>query len=222
MADVNGVNNQSNVFTDLNKEPEAKSASQEQSDMFMQLLIASLKNQDPTNPAETSEYMQQISDMSMVEGINNLNSSIEGLSGSLLSSQTALQASSLVGQKVFVKTDEAIADSSTGIIDGVIELGSSASEVQISVFNQAGELVDQVSMGPQASGDVNFNWQLKEGMQLGGYRFEATATISGESKSAPVFVGQNVDSVTLGQNGVGMKINIPGGSVSLDEIKQIG
>ncbi len=221
MADVNGVNNNSNVFTDLNKAEEPK-ADTSQSDMFMELLVAQLRNQDPTNPADSSEFMSQISDMSMVEGITNLNSSLENLNTSLLSSQTALQASSMVGQQVFVKSDSAIANSSTGKIEGVLELDKSASDVQISVFDEGGALVDKFSLGVQSAGDVNFDWQLEEGMKLGGYRIEASATVDGQSASVPVFVGMNVNSVTLGQNGVGMKVNYEGGSVSLDEIKQIG
>ncbi|OMH30003.1 flagellar hook capping FlgD N-terminal domain-containing protein [Motiliproteus sp. MSK22-1] len=221
MADVNGVNNQGNVYTDLNKTEETKKTDS-QSDMFMELMIANLRNQDPTSPAETSEFMNQISDMTMVEGITNLNTSMESLTSSLLSSQTALQASSMVGQKVYVESDQARADSTSGIIDGVVELETSASDVQVSVFDDVGSLVGQFSLGAQAKGDANFDWQLEEGMKLGGYRIEATATIDGEPTSVPVFVGMNVNSVTLGQNGVGMKVNVDGGSVSLDEIKQIG
>lgn len=221
MADVGGVNNNGSVFTDLNKTEEAK-ADTSQSDMFMKLMIAQLRNQDPTNPADSSEFMSQISDMSMVEGITNLNSALDGLSSSMLSSQTALQASSMVGQKVYVETDNAIADSATGQIDGVVGLDVSASDVQISIFSEGGALVDKFSLGSQAAGDVNFDWQLEEGMKLGGYRVEATATIDGESEPLPVYIGMNVDSVTLGKNGVGMKVNFEGGSASLDEIKQIG
>lgn len=221
MANVNDVNNNSSVFTDLNKTAEVK-ADTSQSDMFMELMIAQLKNQDPTNPADSSQFMSQISDMTMVEGITNLNTSLEGLNTSLLSSQTALQASSMVGQQVFVKSDSAIADSATGKIEGVLELDASASDVRISVFDEGGSLVDKFSLGVQSAGDVNFDWQLDEGMKLSGYRIEASATVDGESQSLPVFVGMNVNSVTLGQNGVGMKVNYEGGSASLGEIKQIG
>lgn len=222
MADISGVNNQTdNVYTKLNK-ADTTGTDKSQSDMFMQLMIANLKNQDPTNPADTSEFMQQISDMTMVEGITNLNNSMEGLSSSMLSSQTALQASSLVGQTVFVQSDSVSADPTTGQIRGVVELGSGASDVQVSVFDAAGSLVDKFSLGAQTSGDHNFDWQLEDGMRLSGYRIEATATVDGEPTAVPVYLGKNVDSVTLGQNGIGMKVNVEGGSVSLDEIKQIG
>lgn len=220
MADVNGVNNSSNVFSRLNSSDEVEKEST--SDMFMQLMIANLKNQDPTNPSDTSEYMKQISDMTMVEGVTTLNSTLENMNASLLSSQSALQASSMVGQTVFVQSDSASADPLTGVIEGVVELDTSASDLQIAVYDSAGSLVDQFSLGNQAAGDVQFDWQLQEGMLIDGYRMSASATINGETTEVPLFVGMNVNSVTLGQNGVGMKINTDAGPVSLDEIKQIG
>ena len=86
MSDINGVNNAGNVFLDLNKQTEkSQSAAQEQSDMFMKLMLAQMKNQDPSSPADTADYMNQISQMSMVESINNMNVSMQGLSSGLLS-----------------------------------------------------------------------------------------------------------------------------------------
>lgn len=220
MSDVNGVNNNSNVFTSLNKADEVETEST--SDMFMQLMIASLKNQDPTNPTDTAQYMQQISDLTMVEGVTNLNSTMESLNTSLLSSQSALQASSMVGQTVYVQSDTASADPLTGTIKGVLELETSASNVTVSVFDDSGSLVDTVPLGQQSAGDVQFDWQLEEGMLLEGYSFKAAAVIDGASTALTVYTGMNVNSVTLGQNGVGMKINTDAGSISLNEIKQIG
>lgn len=223
MADIGGVNNGNNPFLNLNPEKDKKTdESESQSDMFMQLMIANLKNQDPTSPAKTNEFMNQISNMSMVEGVANLNSSMESFSNAMLSSQAALQASSLVGQRVHVPASSA--NLQTGeVLDGVLELPTSSPDVRISIQDGTGAEVGTLSLGAQAAGDVPFNWQLPEGLAPGSYRFEATA-LNTEGEFAPVqtFLGRNVESVTLGQNGLGMRINIPGGSVSLDEIKQIG
>lgn len=220
MSDVNGVNNSSNVFTNLNKTDSVEAEST--SDMFMQLMIASLKNQDPTNPTDTAQYMEQISNLTMVEGVTNLNSTMGTLNSSLLSSQSALQASSLVGQTVYVQSDSASADSATGEIKGVLELEASASSVMVSVFDDKGSLVDTIDLGQQSAGDVQFDWQLKEGMLLDGYSFKAAGVVDGQAAALTVYTGMNVNSVTLGQNGVGMKINTDAGPVSLNEIKQIG
>ena len=73
--------------------------------MFMRLMIAQLQNQDPSSPADTTDFMQQIATMSQVESINQLNTSINEMSQSMLSSQAALQASAMVGQSVYIPGD---------------------------------------------------------------------------------------------------------------------
>lgn len=63
---------------------------------FLQLLIAEMKNQDPTNPMDTSQYMSQFAQLSTVEQATLTNSKLD----SLLSSQSLTQADSLIGRNV--------------------------------------------------------------------------------------------------------------------------
>jgi flagellar basal-body rod modification protein FlgD len=60
---------------------------------FLQLLIAEMKNQDPTNPMDTSQYMSQFAQLSTVEQAMQTNSKLD----SLLSSQALSQADGLIG-----------------------------------------------------------------------------------------------------------------------------
>lgn len=222
MSDINNVNNPGNVFLDLNKKADAsKTAAQEQSDMFMQLMIAQMQNQDPTSPADTSDYMNQISQMSMVESINNMNLTMQGMSSSMLSSQTALQASSMVGKTVYVPTSDAHVGED-GMIQGVMALQTSHEDVRVKVYDSTGTMVSNLSLGAQAAGDGQFKFQLPEEYGAGQYEVEVEAKWGDEYVPVQTYLGRNVDSVSLGQNGVGMKINIEGGSVTFDQVKQIG
>ena len=63
---------------------------------FLQLLIAQMKNQDPTNPMDTSEYMSQFDQLSTVEQAMQTNSKLDAL----LSSQSLSQANGLIGKTV--------------------------------------------------------------------------------------------------------------------------
>ena len=63
---------------------------------FLQLLIAEMKNQDPTNPMDTSQYMSQFAQLSTVEQATLTNSKLD----SLLSSQALTQADGLIGRNV--------------------------------------------------------------------------------------------------------------------------
>jgi flagellar basal-body rod modification protein FlgD len=61
---------------------------------FLQLMIAEMKYQDPTNPTDTSQYMSQFAQFSSVEQGIQTNNKLD----SLLSSQALSQADSLIGR----------------------------------------------------------------------------------------------------------------------------
>ncbi len=61
---------------------------------FLQLLIAEMKNQDPTNPTDTSQYMSQFAQLSTVEQAMQTNSKLDAL----LSSSALSQADGLIGR----------------------------------------------------------------------------------------------------------------------------
>ena len=63
---------------------------------FLQLLVAEMKNQDPTNPMDTSQYMAQFAQLSTVEQAMQTNSKLDAL----LSSQSLSQANGLIGKTV--------------------------------------------------------------------------------------------------------------------------
>lgn len=222
---VNGINQNTNVFEQINKQNSASenspaSATSETSDMFMKLMIAQLKNQSPTSPADTSDYMQQIASMSNVEAINNMNNSIQQLSNSLISSQAALQASSMVGQMAYVQTDKGVLTEADPV-KGVVTLPTSASDVRVSVYDASGTQVDTISLGSKVSGDHSFEW-TGAGQPPGEYKLVAEALSGDEYKVAQSYIGYTVNSVTLGQNGIGMAVNTDAGAVGINDIKQIG
>jgi flagellar basal-body rod modification protein FlgD len=61
---------------------------------FLQLLIAQMKNQDPTSPTDMSQYMSQFAQLSAVEQAMQTNAKLD----TLLSSSALAQAESLVGR----------------------------------------------------------------------------------------------------------------------------
>lgn len=65
-------------------------------DAFLQLLIAQMKNQDPTSPMDSSEYMSQLASFSQVEQGVATNTKLD----TLLSSTALQNADALVGQTI--------------------------------------------------------------------------------------------------------------------------
>src|SRR5262249_11048390 len=66
---------------------------------FLKLMMAQLKNQDPTKPLDPTQFVGQLAQFSTVTGIQNMQSSIDTLVSSMRSTQ-ALNGASLVGHNV--------------------------------------------------------------------------------------------------------------------------
>jgi flagellar basal-body rod modification protein FlgD len=61
---------------------------------FLNLLVAQLKNQDPTNPADPTTFVSQLASFSAVEQQVNANSKLD----SLLTASAITQAGALIGK----------------------------------------------------------------------------------------------------------------------------
>ena len=63
---------------------------------FLTLLMAEMKNQDPTNPMDSTQYVAQLAAFRQVEQSVQINSKLE----QMLQSSTLAQADSLIGRTV--------------------------------------------------------------------------------------------------------------------------
>lgn len=237
MSNVNN-NATTNIFEKINSQNRAQTKgkstaevkAKKDNDMFMRLMVAQLKNQSPTSPAKTSEFMQQIATMSQVEGINNLNTTMANASQSMLASQAALQASSMVGRSVYIPGNTAeVGTSLNPYAKGSFELESNASDVRIKVYSPDGSLVDTMQLGNLDKGEHPFAWQMKldenkkPTSPAGNYQFTVEQMgADGKYQTVKTNMAHRVTSVSLGQNGIGMKINTSAGSFDVSKVKQIG
>jgi len=192
---------------------------------FLNLLVAQLNNQDPLSPQDNGAFIAQLAQFSQVEGIGKLNTSMESLVSGYQSSQ-ALQASSLVGRKVIVPTDKAVVDTKE-TFRASLTLPVSSSNVYVNVYDNAGAAVSRVNLGAQAAGNVSFMWDGKDAggnlLPPGTYRFQAQASDGAQTKGLSTLLPANVDSVTLGQNGGELLLNLAGlGSIGLSKVQVIG
>ena len=92
-----------------------------QKDMFLKLLVAQMKYQDPANPASSSEFMAQTATFTQVEKLEE----IAAQNASLLALQRSSSAGALVGRTVSY-TDETGAKQS-GLVTSV-RLGNDTTE----------------------------------------------------------------------------------------------
>ena len=85
--------------TGLNSAAGLKGASSQELNQtdFIELLVAQVKNQDPSKPMEPSQFMNQLAQFSTVNGVQELKGSFDGLAEKLSSGQS-IQAAGLVGR----------------------------------------------------------------------------------------------------------------------------
>ena len=191
---------------------------------FLKLMVAQLKNQDPMKPMESGEFLGDIAQFGTVSGIQDLQESFASLSSSVQSSQ-ALQAAALVDRQVLVPMNRGQLESG-GAISGAVDLPASTSQLTLGVYDSAGALVRQISMGSQPAGLAQFQWDgLADNgtyAQPGLYQVRAEALYNGETTSATTLIEADVRSVTLGSGGQGLTVDLGAlGSVSFAQVRQI-
>lgn len=211
-------------FAGLGGVPQAKRRDNLGQEDFLTLMITQFKNQDPFEPMDNGEFLGQLAQFSTVNGIDSLNEGFSGLSGAMQDNQ-ALQAASLVGHRVLAVTDIAHLEDS-GSVSGAIELTSSASNVQIDITDVSGQLVQRLDLGQQPPGLVNFTWDgnAADGSRAleGHYQVSARVMRGADTESAPTVIESRIESVTLGQYGEGMALNLAGGvAMPLGQVYQI-
>lgn len=191
---------------------------------FLKLMVTQFQNQDPFEPMDNGDFLGQLAQFSTVNGITSLNDSFAGLADSMQGEQV-LQAASLVGQTVLASSDVGyLADG--GAVSGAVDLRSSASNVQIEITDVNGELVQRLELGQQAPGMARFAW---DGRDIDGdfaaegqYLISARVLSGTQVESAETLLETEIESVTIGQFGQGMTLNLPGGStMSISQVRRI-
>lgn len=142
-----------------------------------------------------------------------------------LNSNQALQASSLVGKNVDVKTDNGLYLQGNNV-KGTIDVLTYATNVQMEIRNEQGEVIKTVKMNNVDKGELAFTWDGLDdsgnAQPSGVYRFIAKADVSGQETQIDTYLSANVDSVTINKNGQPVTLNVSGyGKISMDDIKTI-
>jgi flagellar basal-body rod modification protein FlgD len=222
-----------NPFAAFNTQAKAASStdSTAQQDRFLTLLTAQLKNQDPLNPTDNAQLTSQLAQISTVDGIEKLNTTL----GTVLSGNQdlqAMQATSLVGRDVLAAGSSMALAGGVGV--GGFELANGADAVTITIKSEAGQVVHRATLAKPAgagawpAGVHTFDWDGKTdaGAQAtaGNYTFsvEAKSTVKGVSSNAdsqPLAMSR-VDGVTRGAGG-GVTLQTSSGAIDYSKIRQV-
>ncbi len=180
-------------------------------DLFLKLLTTQLQNQDPTNPLDNAQMTSQLAQISTVDGITQLNTTLQGLVSNANASQS-LQAAALVGQSVMVPGNGLSlpqAGVATGAIGG-ITLSGPADTVTATISDASGATVRTLQLGAMPAGNSAFSWDGNTAngspAAAGAYTVSFSATQGGAAVTATAQQVGVVSSVINSSQGVSLNV----------------
>ena len=196
---VDTVNNTTGTSSSSTNGLTSTSAS-EQSDRFLKLLSAQLMNQDPLNPTDASTFVNQLTQLSQMEALQNLATQSSG-QGSMLESLQTLGLGAQVGSEVMVKTSQVQVDGSA--IHGAFTLGSNSADTTVVLSDAAGTTY-RLPLGTRSAGEVDFAIDPQAlGLPSGSY----SLAVETSSKEAPAIeIAGTLQSVRLTSSGVALNV----------------
>lgn len=189
---------------------------------FMRLMTTQLQHQDPLKPMDNNQMVAQMAQLSTVQGITDLNSTVKGFQQAMSSDQI-LRGAALVGHEVLVPSTKLSLEAEGGASGTVA--APSGGTVTIDITDANGVKVDQLSVPADAAGEVSFQWDGTNAdgkrMPPGSYTITAThADAAGTQSKLNTYVQAEVESVTVGADG--LYLNLKGlGTAPLDYVLRI-
>jgi flagellar basal-body rod modification protein FlgD len=191
-------------------------------DAFLQLMVAQMKNQDPTKPADPTEFLGQLAQFSTVSGIEGMRDSMTSLSDSLRSSQV-LGGTSMVGHAILAVGDEAMLGPE-GKVFGATTVPAGASEATVIVKDASGQQVARIPIAT-TEGEVDFTWDGNTGLgdraPPGKYTFTAVANVGGASQQLQTQIASMVNSVSIDPTSNQLTLNTDIGPIALAAVRQV-
>jgi flagellar basal-body rod modification protein FlgD len=217
LANINGT---SSTGTSSSSSSTGGTSASDLQTEFMQLLVAQLKNQDPSAPTDSTQFVTQLAQISQLQAATTTNTEISSL-GAAQSAATNASMASLVGKTVTARA-------STLTSDGVsapalqLHLDGAASKVEVDILDSSGNKVKTLQVGPMSAGDNAINWATAGGGNLpaGSYTVQVKATSGANSINATPEIKGVISSLTF--NAGNASFNVGGSSVSPSDILSIG
>lgn len=183
---------------------------------FLEMMVAQIQNQDPLDPLDGTEYVSQLAEFSMVEGIEYLRSG-QTEQADLMYTQQVLQSTSLIGKEVLVPSS-ALAAEQGEKPRGVIKLDGSADKVVLTVKDLNGQVIEEQDWQFVTEDELSF--QLGE-LDAGSYVFEVEIHNGETVTTQTPWLNREVERVTLPTTGGDIQLALAGmGNVSLFAVSE--
>lgn len=177
-----------------------QAATGENRDMFTKLLVAQIQNQDPLAPQDPTTYVNQLSQLSQTEALQNL-SQMTTANASILQSMQTLAMGSQVGSEVTVATSSLKLDG--GKVHGTIQLNGASTATSLVLTGADGQQ-HTIDLGAHGSGQQSFTIDPDAlGLPPGSYAIQAK---SSDGTSPQIEVAARLNSVRVANGGVVLQV----------------
>ncbi len=209
-----------NTYASLNGSTGSTTATSNEnaaSDRFLKLLVTQMQNQDPLNPMDNAQITSQMAQINTVNGVEKLNTTVQGLN-TQFSQLQALTGASLVGRQVTLAGNKLNVDGNSS--SAAFDLSGNATEVRVEVLSAAGRIVDTKALGPLDTGRHEFTWNALTQADGSPYSYRIVATRGTAAVSATPLMHDRVDAVNTDAAGLTLETRNTG-PVAYSDIKAI-
>jgi flagellar basal-body rod modification protein FlgD len=155
---VDSIANSANSLSQRAGMPQAQMGKEE----FLKLLIVQLSQQDPLNPQDSTEFVSQLATFTSLERLVNIEEGL-GLVALASTATNSTLATGFIGKHVEIGGDE-IGYSGRGSTELNFTLNGDASEVEIEITNEDGEVVRTIyTTGTSGSNTVVWDGKTDDG-----------------------------------------------------------
>lgn len=194
-------------------------------DDFLKLMIAQLKNQDPLNPMDGTEYASQLAQFSSLEQLTNLNSYLkQSIDANYMLTQSInnTMLANLIGKEVKVNSKDLQVNGQESLSIGY-ELPEGVKSVKVNIYNQYGTLIKSLEASNK-KGSNKLLWDLTdnngEKVINGDYKYEVIASdYNDNAVNVTSYILGLIDGIKYSENGTLLIIN--GAQYSVGDILEI-
>jgi flagellar basal-body rod modification protein FlgD len=201
----NSISNVSAQQTDSQTKKATSTTKSLGKDDFLKMLVAQLKNQDPLNPMDGTEFASQLAQFSSLEQLSNMNTQLQNL-GLYQTTASNTQAVNLLGKEVSVNQGNQFS------VEGATanfsyNLPKAAENVSISILDSSGKEIDRIEAGKQTAGLQNVTWSKgNNGTGLYSYKVNAVDA-TGNAVTAESMMTGKVTAVQYKDSSIYLTVN---------------